>query len=229
MLSFSKTEKQAGEKLYRKFVELKKDPKAPIISFDDLYSFLSREEKILIDKICSADPKDYGKNFTIFYGLKPVPKNLVVLAKQKYISAKDHKIKTVKTQYLPEPVVKKFLKMKEAMRQDLGATINVTSGYRSPAYQAVMLFIILFENKWSVQKTLRRITLPGCSEHGYPPQQALDVAPEKGIENLEDFDKTAEYKWLMKNAKRFNFALSFPKNNKFGVMFEPWHWHYIKK
>ncbi|HTX87119.1 MAG TPA: hypothetical protein VMC41_03600, partial [Candidatus Nanoarchaeia archaeon] len=161
MLKFSNAEKQIGKKIYKKFIELKKESRAPIIPFDNLYGFLNREEKNLIDKICSANPKDYGKNFTIFFGIKPVPKNLVALAKQKYISIKDNKAETVKTQYLPKPALKKFLKMKQAMRKDLGTTINITSGYRSPAFQAVILFIILFENKWNVKKTLRKVTLPG--------------------------------------------------------------------
>jgi len=228
MLKFSKAEKQIGVKLYKKFLKEKKNPKAPLISFDELYGFLTREEKNLIDKICSAEPKEYGKNFTIFYGIRPVPKDIVAIEGQKYFSARNEKVNRVRTQYLSKLVFAAFLKMKKAMKKDLGTAINVASGYRSPAYQAVILFIMLFENNWNVQKTLWRLTLPGCSEHGYPPRQAMDIAPEKGIENLEDFGKTEEYKWLQKNAKKFGFALSYPKGNKYGVMFEPWHWHYVK-
>jgi len=73
------------------------------------------------------------------------------------------------------------------------------------------------------------MTLPGCSEHGHPPRQGMDVAPAVGIEKMEEFYKTKEYQWLAKNAARFSFELSLPKNNKFGVIFEPWHWRYVKK
>jgi D-alanyl-D-alanine carboxypeptidase len=228
MLKIFQKEKQVGNKLYKKLIDLKEDSEAPLISFDKLYGLLNREEKNLIDKICSLEPKDYGKNYTIFYGIKPVPKDITMIENQKYFSAKHKEIKKVRTQYLPKLVYVDFLKMKKAMEKDLGTTINVTSGYRSPAYQAVILFIVLFENEWNVKKTLMRLTLPGCSEHGYPLNQAMDVAPEKGIENLEDFDKTKEYKWLQKNAKKFGFKLSYPKNNPYGIMFEPWHWRYTK-
>ncbi|MFH1385521.1 MAG: M15 family metallopeptidase [Patescibacteria group bacterium] len=229
MLRFFQAEKRIGARLYRKLINEKKNPKAPLMSFDDLYSFLDRREKNLIDKICLVRPKEYGKNFTIFYGIKPAPKDLVLIEKQEYFSAKDKKIKKVKTQYLPKSAFVAFIKMKKVMRKELETAINVISGYRSPAYQAAILFIVLFENRWNVKNTLRRLTLPGCSEHGYPLRQGMDVAPEKGIENLEDFDQSDEYKWLLKNAKKFGFSLSYPKGNKYGVMFEPWHWHYVEK
>jgi len=229
MLKFSKKEKAAGKKIYRKFtIEKKKNPKAPLISFDGLNRLLDDDEKKLIEKVLSVNPKDYGKNHTIFYGIDPVPKDLVAIENQTYFPAENKDVKKVKTQYLPKAVFVAFLRMKKAMKKELGKAVNVTSGYRSPAFQALILFTVLFQNKWSMKKTLLRLTLPGCSEHGYPPRQAMDLAPEKGIKNLEDFNRTEEYKWLLKNAKKFCFRLSYPKNNNYGVMFEPWHWRYVK-
>ena len=228
MLYFSIIEKYIGAELYKKLLKLKQDFHAQLISFNDLYAFLSREEKKLIDKVCSVEPKDYGKKHTVFYGIRPIPKNLVAIANQTYFSANNKKIIKVKTQYLPKLVFTVFLKIKKAMRKDLGKSINITSGYRSPAYQAVILFITFFENKWNVKKTLWRLTLPGCSEHGYSLRQAIDVAPENGIKNIKDFNKTKEYAWLLQYAKKFGFSLSYPKDNKFGVMFEPWHWRFEK-
>ena len=32
-------------------------------------------------------------------------------------------------------------------------------------------------------------------------------------------------KWLIKNAAKFHFKLSFTKDNKF-IDYEPWHWRY---
>jgi len=124
MLRFSQAEKQIGVRLYKKLINEKKNPKAPFMSFDDLYGFLDREEKKLIDKICSVEPKEYGKNFTIFYGIKPVPKDLVTIVNQVYFSVKDKKVKKVKTQYLPRPVFVAFAKMKKAMAAIFGLTIS---------------------------------------------------------------------------------------------------------
>ncbi len=225
MLKFSQKEKACGAKIYRKFIaEKTNNPKAPIISFQHLHGILTTEEKKLLQKILLVDPKDYGKNFTIFYGIKPPPKNLVAIKNQKYII--DKRLKKVKTQFLPRPVFVAFQKLRRAMKKDLGSSINVLSGYRSPAYQALILFVVLFENNWSVQKTLQRLTLPGCSEHGYPAHQAVDFAPERGIKELNNFYKTKEFRWLLKNGPKFGWHLSYPAGNKYGVIFEPWHWRH---
>ena len=42
----------------------------------------------------------------------------------------------------------------------------------------------------------------------------------------EDFADTKEYEWLLEHAKNYGFEMSFPKNNKQGLGFEPWHWKY---
>jgi len=229
MLKFSNCEKTTGKRMYLKFIKYKKNPKSQLISFKQFWSTLDKKEIALLKKIISIDPKDYGKNYTVFHRISPAPKDLVRLSNQKYYSSQDKKIKKVRTQFLPHQVYIAFKKMRQTMNKEIGTAINVTSGYRSPAYQTIILFIILFENKWNLRKTLRRVTLPGCSEHGYPKRQAIDVAPEKGIKKLEDFAKTKEFKWLQKNAGRFSFKLPFPKGNKFGVMFEPWHWEYAAR
>lgn len=68
---------------------------------------------------------------------------------------------------------------------------------------------------------------PGYSEHhtGF----AVDIGDKKAMEfNLKyEFENTEAYKWLISNADRFSFELSFPKENSQGVSFEPWHWRFI--
>ncbi|MBK7960075.1 MAG: D-alanyl-D-alanine carboxypeptidase family protein [Bdellovibrionales bacterium] len=31
--------------------------------------------------------------------------------------------------------------------------------------------------------------------------------------------------WLTENASRFEFQLSYPRNNDHGIIYEPWHWY----
>lgn len=235
MLKFSQKEKQIGKRIFRKFAqEKKKNPRLPLISFDYLYKILKAKERELLDKILTVNPKEYGKNFTEFYGIFPVPKNLAAIKNftlskvegQKYRRGK--KVKTIKTQFLPKPVFWAYNRLNQAMERDIGRTVNVASGYRSPAYQAVVLFNYLYECRWNMKKALRRVTLPGCSEHGYPSRQGVDFGSVKEISSSKNFYKTKEYKWLLKNAHRFGFFLSYPAGNKFGVDFEPWHWSYKK-
>jgi len=227
MLKFSQEEKQIGKRIFRKFAaEKKKNFRLPLISFGYLYKILKAKERKLLDKILTVNPKEYGENFTEFYGIFPVPKNLVAIKNQKYRRGK--RLKTIKTQFLPKSVFKAYNRLNQAMKRDIGRTVNVASGYRSPAYQAVVLFNYLYECRWNMKKALRRVNLPGCSEHGYPPRQGVDFGSVKGISSSKNFYKTKEYKWLLKNAKKFGFYLSYPAGNKFGVDFEPWHWHYKK-
>jgi len=44
--------------------------------------------------------------------------------------------------------------------------------------------------------------------------------------SLEGFDTTDEYQWLISNAYKFGFVLSYPPSNSYYV-FEPWHWRYV--
>ena len=43
---------------------------------------------------------------------------------------------------------------------------------------------------------------------------------------LTGFDKTEPYQWLLKNAYKYGFVLSYPQNNQYYI-FEPWHWRFI--
>jgi len=42
----------------------------------------------------------------------------------------------------------------------------------------------------------------------------------------EEFEKPTGFDWLTKNAKKFGFKMSFPRNNEYGFIYEPWHWCY---
>jgi len=46
-------------------------------------------------------------------------------------------------------------------------------------------------------------------------------------ELVEDFDRTEAFRWLQANGKRFHFEISFPRNNPYGVAYEPWHYRYV--
>jgi D-alanyl-D-alanine carboxypeptidase len=69
---------------------------------------------------------------------------------------------------------------------------------------------------------------PGHSEHstGY----ALDFAvrPANGCRDAEAcMAATPAARWLVKNAPRFGFEMSFPGGNKQNVKWEPWHWRWV--
>ena len=43
-------------------------------------------------------------------------------------------------------------------------------------------------------------------------------------EGHEEFDKTDAFAWLVDKAVKFDFSMTYPRNNRFGFIYEPWHW-----
>lgn len=69
---------------------------------------------------------------------------------------------------------------------------------------------------------------PGHSEHstGY----AIDFAvrPANGCPDAEAcMAATPAARWLVANAPRFGFEMSFPGGNRQNVKWEPWHWRWV--
>lgn len=67
------------------------------------------------------------------------------------------------------------------------------------------------------------------ADQGYSEHQlgtAVDFSTAALAGGLVGFEKTPEYTWLVHNAHRFGFTLSYPENNAF-YQFEPWHWRFV--
>jgi D-alanyl-D-alanine carboxypeptidase len=99
--------------------------------------------------------------------------------------------------------------------------ILLVSAFRSVDYQRA-----IFERKLAAGQSLEeilRVNLPpGYSEHHTG--LAIDVATPGTPPLTEAFEQTAAFEWLANNASRFGFALSYPRDNPYGVIYEPWHW-----
>lgn len=137
--------------------------------------------------------------------------------------------KIITPQLVPKNVYTSYQRLIVAMQKDISSAVLIESGYRSPAYQIIVFLFYLKHHTWNMRKTAKRVALPGYSEHGFPKKQALDFITINGIPsdaNPLAFAKTPEYAWLCKHAQRFGFSLSYPKNNTWGVTFEPWHWSF---
>ena len=63
---------------------------------------------------------------------------------------------------------------------------------------------------------------PGYSEHHTG--RAADIGASADDPLDEAFDRTDAYAWLLANAGRFGYALSYPRGNPYGYRYEPWHW-----
>ena len=106
-------------------------------------------------------------------------------------------------------------KMRAAAAKD-GVELWLVSAYRSLEYQANLLRAKLRRGQ-TLEQILAVNAPPGYSEHHTG--RAVD------INSLEtDFELSSAYEWLTSNAGRFDFHLSYPRNNRLGYQFEPWHW-----
>lgn len=197
------------------------------LTFEQLYSQLKLEETKTIKQLLSISPKALGF-LGPFVSLEAPPADLVPLNSQVFV--RDGQEKTIANQYLPLQVLTAFQKMQKAIKDDLGSRLMVESGYRSPACQAITFLTYLEKNDFDIKYVARGVALPGYSQHGDPVNTAMDVVNQDGIPTDEEpqlFANTKEYRWLIENAEQFDFQLSYPEGNEFGVKYEPWHWRYI--
>ena len=69
------------------------------------------------------------------------------------------------------------------------------------------------------------------ADQGYSEHQlgtTIDFTTTKLGADSSTFGKTASFVWLIENAYRYGFILSYPKNNSYYI-FEPWHWRFVGK
>ena len=99
--------------------------------------------------------------------------------------------------------------------------LQVVSAFRSVEYQEGILRRKL-EKGQDISEILMVSAAPGFSEHHTG--CALDLTTPGCAVLEEDFEQSNAFEWLMENAGRFDFSLSFPRDNPHGVAFEPWHW-----
>ena len=130
--------------------------------------------------------------------------------------------------YLRESAAHAFFAMQEEMA-GLNLPIIARSAYRSYAVQRELVehnleaFGPEFVFMWNAQ--------PGHSEHQLG--LAVDIllpGQEAGVSlGGANFQNTAQYAWLLENAHRFGFILSYPYHYSHvtGYAYEPWHWRFI--
>lgn len=111
--------------------------------------------------------------------------------------------------------------MRDAAYRD-GVVLEAISGYRSHDYQ-----LGIFERKLarglSIDEILAVNAAPGYSEHHSG--RALDIGAPEEPPAEESFERTAAFAWLTANAGGHGFAMSYPRDNPHGIVYEPWHWY----
>ena len=102
-----------------------------------------------------------------------------------------------------------------------GVRLLIVSGFRSFDYQAELI-----RNKLAAGQQIKDIlsvnAAPGYSQHHSG--CAVDIATPGSRPLTEEFEQADAFKWLAEKAKNRGFSLTYPRDNRFGFIYEPWHW-----
>ena len=124
--------------------------------------------------------------------------------------------------WLHAPAARAWARMRGAALHD-GIVLEAISGYRSHDYQ-----LGIFERKLArglgVDEILAVNAAPGFSEHHAG--TALDIGTPGEAPAEESFENTPAFAWLQSNAVGFGFVMSYPRDNRHGYEYEPWHWRF---
>ncbi len=132
----------------------------------------------------------------------------------------DWKYDEVKELKLHSKVVPFFEDMLEAAKDD-GVELWVVSAYRS-FYQQAQL-------KGAYTTTYGSGANTFSADQGFSEHQlgtTIDFTTRGLSGGLDGFQSTTAYQWMLDNAYKYGFVLSYPENNAYYV-YEPWHWRFV--
>jgi D-alanyl-D-alanine carboxypeptidase len=110
--------------------------------------------------------------------------------------------------------------MKRAASAD-SVDLLLVSGFRSVRYQIELIRKKLASGQ-QIDTILAVNAAPGFSEHHTG--KAVDIATPGSRPLTEEFDHSAAFEWLRKNAENFGFSMPYGRDNPYGFAYEPWHW-----
>lgn len=102
-----------------------------------------------------------------------------------------------------------------------GVRLLIVSGFRSHDYQAELIRKKLAAGQ-SIGEILTVNAAPGFSQHHTG--RAVDIATPGSRPLTEEFEQSDAYRWLARRAAEFGFSLTYPRDNPWGFIHEPWHW-----
>ncbi len=169
----------------------------------------------ILEKLSKTD-KELLQKYSKIYFLNEhyIPEALVQIAKT-YLSGGNDE------EWIHARAWPRLQTMLDAASRD-GVTLKVVSGYRSFDTQADL--------KYGYRVSYGSGANQFSADQGYSEHQlgtAVDLTtPSMGTSLTTQFEKKPEYGWLVANAYRYGFTLSYPKGNAY-YQFEPWHWRYV--
>ena len=168
-----------------------------------------------LEKLSKTD-KELLQKYSKVYFLSDnyVPMSLTILA-EKHVYDKTKSLQ-FHTSALP------FLTRMIDQARYNNISLQISSAYRSFGEQSSLKndYLVAYgsgANQFSADQ--------GYSEHQLG--TAVDITTD-GLKPVLDikFENTPAYIWLTKNAYKYGFVLSYPKDNLY-YQYEPWHWRFV--
>jgi D-alanyl-D-alanine carboxypeptidase len=107
-----------------------------------------------------------------------------------------------------------------------GVVLAAISGFRSFDYQRQIIDRKLAEGL-TIEEILTASAVPGFSEHHTG--RAIDIGTPGSPPLSEEFERTPAFDWLTRKGRQFGFWMTYPRDNPFGIIYEPWHWFHREK
>lgn len=123
-------------------------------------------------------------------------------------------------QWLERGTALQWSAMHLAAKRD-GVDLAVVSAFRSFENQRQIIARKLAAGL-PIEQILRVSALPGFSEHHTG--RAVDIGTSETPPLTEAFEQTSAFDWLTRRAHEFDFRMSYPRDNRLGMVYEPWHW-----
>src|SRR4030042_388425 len=182
-------------------------------------SFASQIEGIqgtvgILERLSQTDPELLEKYSKVYFlNENYIPRSFIkITPKYTFDSQKD---------YLVYSEIWHFLQDMLTVAENTNTNIRIVSAYRSFDTQSELKssYAMIYgsgANKFSADQ--------GYSEHQLG--TTLDFTTLEIGANYFIFDKTTAYQWLLENAYKYGFILSYPEVNEY-YQFEPWHWRFV--
>ncbi len=123
-------------------------------------------------------------------------------------------------QLLTPTAAARWQQLVEAASGD-GVRLLIVSGFRSFEYQAQLIRNKL-EAGQDIAEILKVNAAPGFSQHHSG--GAIDIATPGSRPLTEEFEESDAFAWLQSGARDFGFSMTYPRDNVYGFVYEPWHW-----
>lgn len=169
----------------------------------------------VLDKLAKTDKELLAKYSKIYFlNENYAPSKMVLIAENYLENPKDPLLIHV-------GVWPHLQKMMDKAADDDKIILKIVSAFRSFGEQSLLKagYKVTYgagANQFSADQ--------GYSEHQLATTVDLMTPTSPGL--TLQFEKTPAYDWLTKNAHRYGFVLSYPKNNAY-YQFEPWHWRFV--